>query len=63
MSEQKDGFLQMDASYNFDQKKLESYRYKTIEPENFQKWTKDYMYKSSYAHFHSKVTPITHRTH
>ena len=56
MSEQPDGFLQMKASYGFDKNKVSGYRSKTIEPNGFQQWTKDSMYKSSYAHFHSKVS-------
>jgi hypothetical protein len=68
MSEQIDGFLDMKASYNFDRSKNAGYRSKTIEAPGFHQWTKDHMYKSSYAHFHSKVhlasprTPPTPRT-
>ena len=58
MSEQIDGFLEMGASYNFDRNKTGNYRSKTIEPQGFQQWTKDSMYKSSYAHFHSKVPSL-----
>ena len=49
MSEQPGGFLQMNASYNFDRNKLNNYRHKTISSETFQKWTHPNMYKSSYA--------------
>ncbi len=62
MSEQIDGFLQMGSSYNFDRNKLTGYRSKTIEAQGFQKWTQDNMYKSSYAHFHSKVNQLSLRT-
>ena len=55
MSEQADAFLQLGASYNFEQGKNSQYRSRTIEPGSFQKWTGNNMYKSSYAHFHSKV--------
>ena len=36
MSEQPGGFLQMNASYNFDRNKLNNYRNKTIASEGFQ---------------------------
>lgn len=55
MSEQIDGFLQIGSSYNFDRNRLSGYRSKTIDSQGFHKWTQDNMYKSSYAHFHSKV--------
>ena len=57
MSEQPDGFLQMGASYNFERDKTGNYRSRTIDANNFQRWTGPSMYKSSYAHFHSKVGP------
>ncbi len=47
--------MQMGASYNFDRNKLNNYRHNTITPEGFHKWTQQGLYKSSYAHFHSKV--------
>ena len=62
MSEQIDGFLEMKASHGFDRNKISGYRSKTIEPHGFQQWTKDNMYKSSYAHFHSKVSHLSFRT-
>lgn len=55
MSEQVDGFLQVGASYNFDRNKLNNYKIHTIASEGFQKWTQPNLFKSSYAHFHSKV--------
>lgn len=55
MSEQIDGFLQIGSSYNFDRNRLSGYRSKTIDSQGFHKWTQGNMYKSSYAHFHSKV--------
>lgn len=55
MSEQIDGFLQMGTSYNFDRSKLNTYKNSHISSDGFQKWTGPNMYKSSYAHFHSKV--------
>ena len=55
MSEQIDGFLDMKASHGFNRNKVTGYRSKTIESNGFQEWTKNSMYKSSYAHFHSKV--------
>ena len=58
MSEQADGFLRMGASYNFEREKNEGYKKDTINPQGFQKWTGDNMYKSSYAHFHSKVENV-----
>ena len=62
MSEQPGGFLQMAASYNFDRNKLNNYRNKTIASEIFQKWTQPNTYKSSYAHYHSKVKQSVYRT-
>lgn len=61
MSEQPDGFLQMGASYNFDRSKNSAYKSQTIQPPGFHQWTKDNLYKSSYAHFHSKVPPLLAR--
>jgi len=55
MSEQADGFLKMGASYHFNREQLGQYQSKTIEPQGFHQWTGNNMYKSSYAHFHSKV--------
>jgi hypothetical protein len=55
MSGQIDGFLQMGSSYNFERQKIDNFRNKTIDSKGFQKWTQGSMYKSSYAHFHSKV--------
>ena len=52
----------MKASHGFDRNKISGYRSKTIEPHGFQQWTKDNMYKSSYAHFHSKVSLTILRT-
>jgi len=52
----------MAASYNFDRNKLNNYRHKTISSEGFQKWTQPNMYKSSYAHYHSKVKRFLNRT-
>lgn len=45
----------MKASFNFEREKNSNYRCKTIEPKTFHQWTQNSMYKSSYAHFHSKV--------
>lgn len=61
MSEQADGFLKMGASYNFEREKAEGYKKDTINPQGFQKWTGENMYKSSYAHFHSKVNNLLDR--
>lgn len=61
MSEQIDGFLQMGASYNFERSKLNTYKNNNISSDGFQKWTGPNMYKSSYAHFHSKVKFLTFR--
>lgn len=51
----------MGVSHNFDREKLENYHCKTIDSDAFQKWSKDYMYKTSYAHFHSRVPTISCR--
>lgn len=55
MSSQQDGLLQTNQSYNFQPEKLGTYKESRIEPSKFADWQKDHMYKSSYAHFHSKV--------
>lgn len=56
MSSQPDGLLQTNQSYNFENNKLGNYKNSTIDSSKFANWQKDHMYKSSYAHFHSKVT-------
>jgi len=50
-----DGLLQTNQSYNFEPEKLGTYKANRIEPAKFSDWQKDHMYKSSYAHFHSRV--------
>jgi len=63
MSEQPDDFLQMAASYHFDGSKTNAHRNTKIAADAFQAWTKEYMYESSYAHFHSKVNLWLLRIH
>jgi len=55
MSSQKDGMIQMTQSYNFGSGTTNNFRGRTIESNNFHVWSKDNMYKSSYAKFHSSV--------
>ena len=54
MSEQKDAFLQTRHSYKFDQTAGSSQRNKTIDPEAMFKWSRNYMYKTTYGEHHSK---------
>lgn len=61
MSEQQGGILELPTSYNFARDTTAQYRSRSIDPANFTQWHKDNMYKSSYAHFHSKVTLHLHR--
>lgn len=55
MSEQVGGLLDTVGSYHFDRNKNSQYRAQSIDAAKFSSWQKDNMYKSSYAHFHSKV--------
>ena len=55
MSSQKDGMIKMTQSYNFNSGTTNNFRGRTIESNNFHAWSKDNMYKSSYAKFHSSV--------
>ena len=54
MTTQKDGFLQTNQSFNFNQTANE-FGKGGISSSKFSDWQKDHMYKSSYAQFHSKV--------
>lgn len=55
MSEQPDGMLQLPSSYNFTRDRLANYRRNSINSQNFFEWTRNDMYRSSYAHHHSPV--------
>jgi len=55
MSTQKDGTIQMAQSYNFNRDTGNNFRGRSIESTGFCAWSKDNMYKSSYAKFHSSV--------
>lgn len=56
MSSQQDGFLKTGQSYHHNREKTADYQANPINSSKFTDWQKDHMYKSSYAHFHSKVT-------
>lgn len=55
MSEQEGGLLDTKGSYHFGRESATQYRAQSIDASKFSSWQKDHMYKSSYAHFHSKV--------
>ena len=55
MSEQTDALLQIPSSYNFTRDRVKSYRANHINSNNFFDWTRNNMYRSSYAHHHSPV--------
>lgn len=55
MSSQLGGTVNIPASYNPNRQSVSTYRAKSIESNAFSSWAGDHMYKSSYAHFHSKV--------
>lgn len=55
MSSQTNGFIKIEPSYDHKRQNNDNYRNSSIEANTFHKWTADNMYKSSYAHFHSKV--------
>lgn len=55
MSSQPDGTIRMDQSYNFNTETANSFRGRSIDPTSFHAWTRNDMYKSSYAKFHSSV--------
>ena len=54
MSEQEGGLLNTMQSFDFNRGTTGNYRSNTIDSNRFADWQKDHMYKSSYAHFHSK---------
>ena len=56
MSSQQDGLLKTNQSYNWEHDKLGTYKNNGIDASKFADWQKDHMYKSSYAHFHSRVS-------
>ena len=55
MSEQTDALLQIPSSYNFTRDRVKNYRDNHINSNNFFDWTRNNMYRSSYAHHHSPV--------
>jgi hypothetical protein len=55
MSSQPDGTLQMAQSYHFNRDTANNFRGRSIDSSTFHAWTRDNMYKSSYAKFHSSV--------
>ena len=60
MSEQADAMLQLPTSHNFQREKVKNYRANSINTQQFFEWTRNDMYRSSYAHHHSPVyLPIT----
>lgn len=55
MCEYGGGLLQTKTSFPFNQNSTLTYKNKSIDSAKFAAWHKDNMYKSSYAHFHSRV--------
>ena len=55
MSSQRDGLLQTNQSFHYNQDRTGNYKGQSIDSGKFTDWQKDHMYKSSYAHFHSNV--------
>lgn len=55
MSSQADGAINLPSSYNPNRLSATCYRSKSIEGNGFNSWASNNMYKSTYAHFHSKV--------
>jgi hypothetical protein len=62
MCEQVDAPLQLPISYHFQRDKLANYRTNSINSQNFFEWTRNDMYRSSYAHHHSPVRFLLPRT-
>jgi len=57
MSEQPEGHLQIPSSYNFHRERVGHTRAGSIDAQKFHLWTRNDMYRSSYAQFHSPVLP------
>lgn len=55
MSSQKDGFLQTTQSFKYNRDVVGNYRVNSINSSKFNDWQKDYMYRSTYSQYHSKV--------
>lgn len=55
MSEQVDGHLQLPSSFNFHREAASHHRANSIDAQKFHLWTRNDMYRSSYAHYHSPV--------
>lgn len=55
MSSQRDGLLQTNQSFHYNQDRTGLYKNNGIDSSKFTNWQKDNMYKSSYAQFHSNV--------
>jgi hypothetical protein len=54
MSEQRGGLLETVQSFNYNRDVTGNYKNRSIDAGGFRSWQNDNMYKSSYAHFHSK---------
>lgn len=55
MSQQKDGFLTTNQSFNFNREVTGNYKASPIESGRFADWQKNNMYRSTYSQYHSKV--------
>ena len=55
MSEQKDGHLQLPSSHNFKREQVGNYKSNSINSQDFYQWSRNNMYRSSYAQHHSPV--------
>jgi hypothetical protein len=60
MSEQPGAFLTMKNSYKFG-RAGELRKTRSINPEDFQRWTKQCMYTTTYGEYHSKVLHLLFR--
>lgn len=52
MTDQMNSFLQISPSYNFFSTNKDN---SSINPAGFQKWSQEYMYRSSYSQSHCRV--------
>lgn len=55
MSNTPTGLLETKQSFPHNHQKNLDYKANSITSSKFTDWQKDFMYKSSYAHFHSRV--------
>lgn len=61
MTTQKDGFLRTNQSYDFNQT-TNGFQKSRISTDKLLGWQKDFMYRTSYSQYHSKVIILISRT-